>query len=107
MIEKQELKVPKPFKVDTTPLYRYQRTGAFIYVEGNENPINLRKIEATGNPTLNKQILNQRVDNLWYESNPAKEKFLTIMIIAIVVGIIIFAAIQYFFNKQPPTVIPS
>lgn len=92
---------PKPFKVDITPLYRYKRTGAFIYVEGNENPINLRDLKPTGNPVLNNMILNQRVDELWYEHNPNKELTKIIIIVGIIV-IIVVLVILFFFNKQTP-----
>lgn len=108
MIVKKTFEAPKPpavlSKRNITPLYRYRRTGAFVYVEGNENPVNLRTIKATGNPELNNQILNQRVDNLWYEHNPQKELIWKIAIIIGVVALIIMLALKFFVAKD--TTIP-
>lgn len=54
----ESLEVPKPYDgiKKGTSIYRSGRLVRFIFKEGNENPIDLRSIRATGNPQLNKQI---------------------------------------------------
>ncbi len=81
--------------------YRIGRLGCFVHVEDNENPVDLKKIEATGNPLLNNMIINQRVDELWYETNDQRDLIIKIVIICLIIGIIIFIAMAFMRGQQP------
>ncbi len=82
-------------------VYRIGRLGCFVYVEDNENPVDLREIKATGNPLLNTMIINQRVDELWYETNDQRDLIVKIIIGVLIVGVVILIAMAFIKGQNP------
>lgn len=70
-------------------IYREGRFSKAYYKEGNENQLDFRHLEITGNPQLDDEILKQKYDFLWTSDKSSLEKFLPYIII----GILIFIAI--------------
>lgn len=107
-VMKINIQVPKykpVIKKNLRPIYRMGRVGCFIHKEDNENPVNLEKIQATGNPTLNKMEQNQRIDNLWFEpKTPIEDIFKYVLIGLGVVGVLFILGFLFLGNKQPPPV---
>lgn len=99
--------IPKPprkvlqHKVISNPYYRMGRLGCFIHKEGNEDPISLNEIKTTGNPNLNKQIINEQVDGLWFEKNEQKELIMKVAIICLVIAIVVIVAVAFIRGNQP------
>lgn len=79
-----------------TSIYRDNRLPCFIYVEGNENPIDLRKIEATGNPQLNRQIQDIDISKLFVYNKFDLFEILQRYWWVIVAVLVIAFALRYF-----------
>lgn len=116
MQQKFQKKVPVPLhsqkKNEQKPIanimYRSGRLGCFIFKEGNENPVDLRKIKVTGNPQYNKTLLKQDISDLFYEPKSdfeqmAKYVLIGVGILAVMVVVIIIVMKS---NAPPPVVQP-
>lgn len=72
MFESADSIVPAPsgrMVKGATSVYRSGRLATFLYVEGNENPVDLRNLKVTGNPQLNKQLTKVDIGKLFVDDS--------------------------------------
>lgn len=84
-----------------SPLYILKRLGCFVHKEGNENPIDLKLIRATGNPELNNIIINQQVDGLWYEKDETMNVIKNVIIGVLGIAILVIIVVAFIKGRNP------
>lgn len=92
----------KPIKVVQNPTYRMGRIGCFIHKEGNENPIDLKEIKATGNPQFNRLIEQRDYTLLWFQQKNFADNWILWVIGGIVVIGVIITVVYLISRGQKP-----
>lgn len=104
-----ESKILKNSPNVVTSIYRNGRLGHFFFIEGNENPLDFRNQEITGNPQLLDAILKQELSKLWEEPRTHMQELLgQIMPFIIIIGVIaLIALVVYAFTHNPTGINPQ
>lgn len=83
-------------------VYRFNRLSCYMFLEGNENQVDITTGEHRGNAELNEQMLKQDLSKLWEEEQSPIEKLMKYLIpLIIIVGIIVIIIMLISAGKAP------
>lgn len=88
-----------------TVIYRSGRLAHFIYIEGNENPVDLRGRIAPANARLNYDQETAGMTDLFLDNSNPAELWTKIGIAVLVVGVIIIIVLLLKGQTPPPEVV--
>lgn len=88
-------------KLKGTSIYRSGRVASFMYIEGNENPIDLRHLQVTGNPQYQRDLKEMDISGMFQSEKSALEDFFSKYgVIIIIAGFVIVILILLFYKPQ-------